>query len=180
MSSPLPLSSAETNPSPAHIKEARLSASRTQAQAAAVLGVSERQYQRWEAGTQVMPSAVWGQFIRTLGHRYPADFQIVADGMTRGIDDLRDLPRDTIENGDFVWLQPVIGPLIQARVWLDRVHDGLADEDSYGGFVIGFPDRPEAGGEFQGFYVGERVTFGRCNVLHLEQRVPGLPSAHAS
>ncbi|WP_247394637.1 helix-turn-helix domain-containing protein [Ralstonia pseudosolanacearum] len=179
MLSPLTHSFAESNPSPEHIKAARQRAQRTQAQAAAVLGVSGRQYQRWEAGTQVMPHAVWGQFIRTLGYRYPADFQSAADGMTRGRDS-RDPPRGTIENGDFVWLQPVIGPLIQARVWLDRVHDGLADEDSYGGFVIGFPDQPEAGGEFQGFYVGERVTFSRHNVLHLEQRVPGLPSAQVS
>jgi|GEM_PF-3407549 len=164
------------SPSSELIKQMRQRAHRTQAQAADVLGVSERQFQRWEAGAQAMPPLVWAAYQRSLGHRYSADFQH-AELMTRGLDPDRDQPRHTIEIGDFVLLQPNAGPLIEVRVWLDRQHDGLTDEEAYGGVVIGFPGKPEAGSEFEGFYVGELVTFSRQNILHVEQRVPGRPNA---
>ncbi|KAG1249767.1 hypothetical protein G6F68_013153 [Rhizopus microsporus] len=69
--------------------------------------------------------------------------------------------------------------MIQARVWLDRVHDGLIDDESYGALVIGFPEHPEAGQEFGGFYIGERITFAARNVVHVEQRTPSATSSPA-
>lgn len=76
-----------------------------------------------------MPPATW-RFLKMCGHRLSADFVIPKDGATRSSNPDRDTPRETIEQGDFVHLQPVVGPMIQARVWLDRVHDGLIDEES--------------------------------------------------
>jgi len=116
-----------------------------------------------------MPEAIWQRLVRHGGYRFPVDFKTFPDGYTKGWRP-GDERRNTIENGDFVHLQPIVGPLIQARVWLDRVHDHLIDEDSYGGIVIGFPGEPEAGQEFGGFFVGERITFSRVNVMHVEFR----------
>jgi hypothetical protein len=67
---------------------------------------------------------------------------------------------------------------IEAKVWLDKVYDHIVDEDSYGAFVIGFPDHPEAGQECDGFHIDERVTFSRANVLHRGQRQPPPSPKH--
>lgn len=85
---------------------------------------------------------------------------------------MRDRPRDTIERGDVVELQPVDGPRLRATVCLDRVHDGLADEESYGAYVTEFVGAADVGDEYRGFFIPERVTFARSNVIHLEQRAP--------
>lgn len=152
-------------------KEYRQAARRTQAQVATMLGVKTRQIQRWEANEQPIPLATWRFFKRTCGRRFPEDFVVPPDGHTRAWDVDRDTHRTTIENGDFVHLQPVVGPLIQARVWLDRVHDGLIDDESYGAYVVGFPGEPEAGQELGGFFIGEHLTFAAGNVVHVEQRI---------
>ncbi|WGS47037.1 hypothetical protein LFL97_33420 [Burkholderia sp. JSH-S8] len=159
-------------PTPDEIKSARLRGRRTQAVAAALLGVKERQVQRWEAGQAPMPIAAWQLLRRAWGHRYPSDFAPAPGPMTRGCDALRDRPRDTIERGDVVELQPVDGPRLRATVCLDRVHDGLVDEESYGAYVTEFVGAAGAGDEYRGFFIPERVTFARANVIHLEQRVP--------
>ncbi|KVN19080.1 XRE family transcriptional regulator [Burkholderia sp. MSMB1552] len=158
-------------PTPNEIKSARLRGRRTQAQVAALLGVKERQVQRWEAGQAPMPIAAWLLLRRSWGYRFPSDFERVED-FERGWDQLRDRRRDTIERGDVVELQPVDGPRLRATVCLDRVHDGLVDEDSYGAFVTEFVGAAGAGQEYRGFFIPERVTFARSNVIHLEQRVP--------
>jgi hypothetical protein len=123
-----------------------------------------------------MPSAAFRLFRLTCGYRYPVDFATATEldiNPTCGWDPDCDLPRDTIERGDTVHLQPLDGPMIEARVWLDRVHDHIVDENSYGAFVIGFPHhREEAGQEFMGFHIGERITFSASNVVHREQRLP--------
>lgn len=168
---------AERAPDGPTFKRRRLEARRTQAQVASILGVLERQVQRWEAGTQAIPLAAWRFFKMTCGRRVPQDFADQADGHTRGWDLARDQRRTTIENGDFVHLQPVVGPMLRARVWLDRVHDGLIDNESYGGVVIGFPGLPDAGPEFDGFFLGEHITFAERNVVHVEQRVPSAPAS---
>ncbi|PCE30357.1 hypothetical protein BZL54_21945 [Burkholderia ubonensis subsp. mesacidophila] len=159
-------------PTPDEIKSARLRGRRTQAQVAALLGVKERQVQRWEAGQAPMPIAAWLLLRRSWGYRYPSDFAPAPGPMTRGWDAQRDRQRDTIENGDVVELQPVYGPLLRATVCLDRMHDGLVDEDGYGAFVTEFVGAAGAGGEYRGFFIPERVTFARANVIHLEQRTP--------
>jgi transcriptional regulator with XRE-family HTH domain len=166
-----PSLSDESSPTAQQLKDLREKTRRTQAQTAVVLDVGLRQVQRWEAGEQAMPAATW-RFLKMSGHRLPVDFTVPAGGITRSWNMERDTPRETIERGDFVHLQPVVGPMIQARVWLDRVHDGLIDDESYGAFVIGFPDHPEAGQELDGFYIGERITFSARNVVHVEQRTP--------
>ncbi|AOI68880.1 XRE family transcriptional regulator [Burkholderia ubonensis] len=159
-------------PTPDELKSARLRGRRTQAAAAALLGVKERQVQRWEAGQAPMPIAAWQLLRRAWGHRYPSDFAPAPGPMTRGCDALRDRPRDTIERGDVVELQPVDGPRLRATVCLDRVQDGLVDEESYGAYVTEFVGAAGAGDEHRGFFIPERVTFARANVIHLEQRVP--------
>lgn len=53
-----------------------------------------------------------------------------------------------------------------------RVHDGLADEESYGAYVTEFVGAADVGDEYRGFFIPERVTFARSNVIHLEQRAP--------
>lgn len=158
-------------PKPAEIKAMRQRGRRTQAQAAALLGVKGRQVQRWEAGEAEMPLAAWLLLRRSWGYRFPVDFERVPDGFTRGWDISRDAPRDTIERGDVVQLQPIDGPLLRATVCPDRVHDGVA-EDGYGALVTEFVCADDAGQEYRGFAIGERVTFARDNVIHLEQRVP--------
>jgi len=159
-------------PTPDEIKSARLRGQRTQAQAAALLGVEPRQVQRWEAGEAKMPVAGWQLLRRSWGYRYPSDFAPAPGPMSRGCDERRDRPRDTIERGDVVELQPVDGPLLRATVCLDRVHDGLVGEDGYGAIVTEFVGAAGAGEEYRGFFIGERVTFARSNVIHLEQRAP--------
>ncbi|ALX44711.1 XRE family transcriptional regulator (plasmid) [Burkholderia humptydooensis] len=162
----------EGGPTPDEIKSARLRGRRTQVQVAALLGVKERQVQRWEAGQAPMPTAAWLLLRRSWGYRFPCDFAPAPGPMTRGCDSLRDRPRDTIERGDVVELQPIDGPRLRATVCLDRVHDGLVNEDSYGAFVTEFVGAAGAGDEYRGFFIPERVTFARSNVIHLEQRVP--------
>ncbi|WP_081059713.1 hypothetical protein [Burkholderia stagnalis] len=158
-------------PTLGEIRSLRLGSRRTQGQMARLLHVTERQYQRWEAGASTMPLARWQLLQRIAGQRHPADFA-PAPVPTRGWDTRRDSRRDTIERGDVVELQPLDGPLLRATVCLDRVHDGLADEDGYGALVTEFVGAANAGQEFQGFFIGERVTFARANVMHLEQRAP--------
>lgn len=158
-------------PTPSKLKALRLRSGRTQAQMAGLLHVTERQFQRWEAGDTDMPVAYWLLLLRVWGQRHPVDFAN-APAPTRGWDTLRDAQRDTIERGDVVELQPLDGPLLRALVCLDRAHDGLADEDGYGAFVTEFVDACDAGAEFRGFFIGERVTFARNNVRHIEQRAP--------
>lgn len=159
------------SPTAEQVREARVKANRTQSQAAQVLRVSERQFQRWES-VGGMPPEVWLRYKMTCGYRFPADFEIVEDGATWGYSPGDDEKRTTIEKGDRVHLQAINGTMIQARVVLDRVHDGLTDEDSYAGHVVDFPGRPEVGPEHGGFYLGERVTFAKQNVVHVEQRLP--------
>lgn len=158
-------------PTPDQIKSARQRGRRTQAQAAALLRVKARQVQRWEAGQAEMPIAAWLLLRRSWGYRFPSDFERVT-GITRGWDTGRDTPRETIERGDVVELQPVDGPRLRATVCLDRVHDGLVDEASYVAHVTEFVGADHAGQEYRGFFIPERVTFARENVIHLEQRAP--------
>ncbi|WP_186027443.1 hypothetical protein [Burkholderia gladioli] len=174
----------EVVPSVEELRAFRLSTLRTQAQTARILGVTERQYQRYEASTEsglsAMPAATWALLKRIGGKRHPADFE-PALRTTWNWDSKRDRRRNTIERGDVVELQPVDGPLLRATVCLDRVHDGLVDENSYGAHVSEFVGAIDAGQEYRGFYLGERITFGIGNVLHLEQRVPSpAPSTNPS
>ncbi|NHH78049.1 helix-turn-helix domain-containing protein [Burkholderia gladioli] len=168
----------EVPPSPTgdEVRDYRLSTRRTQEQMARLLGVTTRQYQRWEAGSHDMPGPHWDWLQRAWGKRYPADFA-VAPITTRGWDTLRDVRRNTIERGDVVTLQPLDGPRLRTTVCLDRVHDGLVDESSYGAFVIEFVGAADAGQEYQGFFIGERVTFAVQNVIHLEQRAPATSTS---
>ena len=50
------------NPSPADIRQSRLSLGLTQAQAGAMVGASARAWRAWEAGFRVMPGAKWELF----------------------------------------------------------------------------------------------------------------------
>ncbi|MGV0133606.1 helix-turn-helix domain-containing protein [Burkholderia gladioli] len=170
---------APRSPTGAELRDYRLSTRRTQEQMARLLGVTTRQYQRWEAGSHDMPGPHWDWLQRAWGKRYPADFA-VAPVTTRGWDTQRDMRRNTIERGDVVELQPLDGPRLRATVCLDRAHDGLADEASYGAFVIEFVGAADAGQEYQGFFIGERVTFAVQNVFHLEQRAPAATIGHTS
>lgn len=102
---------------------------------AQVLRVSERQFQRWESVGGVPPE-VWLRYKMTYGHRFPADFEIVEDGVTRGWNPDNDKPRESIEDGDRVHLHATNGTMIQATVWLDRVNEGVVDEENYGGHVV--------------------------------------------
>ncbi|MCW5181773.1 hypothetical protein [Burkholderia cenocepacia] len=91
---------------------------------------------------------------------------------------LRDRKRDTIEHGDMVELRALDGTRMRASVWLDRVHDGLVDEESYGATVREFPDHP-AQVQLGKFRIDDRVTFARSNVIHLTQRLPADPVAQS-
>ncbi|OZI28669.1 XRE family transcriptional regulator [Bordetella genomosp. 1] len=160
------------SPAGGEIRDARLKSGRTQSQVAQILRVSERQLQRWEAGEQDMPPGVWRTFTMSCGQHFPADFELAIYSPSRGWDLERDKRRDTILKGDRVHLKAIQdGTLIQVMIWLDRT-DGLIDDNSYGGTVVDFPGEPEAGQEFGGFYLGEKVTFSLRNVLHVEQRLP--------
>ncbi|WP_186143619.1 helix-turn-helix domain-containing protein [Burkholderia gladioli] len=164
-------------PEPAEILKLRQRTKRTQAQLAAALYVSLRQVTRWESGEQDMPAATWRYMKAKSGYRFAVDFEIAAEAMTRGWDTKRDQPRDTIERGDVVELQPISGPLLRATVCFDRVHDGIVGEDDYGATVTSFVGADDAGQEFQGFAITELVWFSRKNVIHIEQAVPRRPSA---
>ncbi|KIP17256.1 hypothetical protein WI80_00470 [Burkholderia ubonensis] len=152
-------------PTPADLKALRAQARRTQEQVAEQLGVNVRQVQRWEAGQGTMPYATWRLLRLTCAFHYPVDF-VRAPVVTAA----------SIQNGDAVELHALDGTRLQGVVWLDRAHDGLIDEESYGAFVTGFPDQPTAA-QIGLFRIGERVTFARANVIRLEQRVPHAPAA---
>jgi len=160
------------SPTGTDIRDARLKSERTQGQVARILRVSERQFQRWEAGEQDMPPGVWRTFTMSCGQRFPADFEVAIYSATRGWDMERDMRRDSLLEGDRVHLRSIQhGTLIQVKIWLDKTA-GLVDDDSYSGFVIDFPGEPDAGQEFGGFYIGEKVNFSMANILHVEQRLP--------
>lgn len=158
-------------PTPAQLKYLRVSNGRTQARVAERLDVTERQVQRWEAGLSAMPAAYWQLLRRVWGCRFSVDFQRVPDGMSRGWDALRDTARTTIERGDVVELQAIGGPRLRATV----CDEARADEDGYAALVtefVGVDELGEVGEEVDGFCLGERVSFARANVIHLEQRAP--------
>ncbi|EKS9798933.1 helix-turn-helix domain-containing protein [Burkholderia cepacia] len=158
-------------PTAAELVHLRTQHGRTQAAVAERVGVTPRQVQRWEAGQGTMPVASWQLLCREWGTRFRGDFT-TAPAPSWGWDAQRDVQRSTIERGDVVQLQAIAGPLIQATVCVDRVHDGLADEHTYGGIVTGIVASYPAGAPLETFTLGERVSFARSNVIHLEQRVP--------
>ncbi|KVF24149.1 hypothetical protein WJ07_14280 [Burkholderia vietnamiensis] len=162
---------ASDRPTAETLRDLRLRSNRTQSQMAALLNLTERQYQRFEAGDSEMPLGTWNLLQRVWGKRHPIDFEVATES-TRGWDTRRDSRRDTIERGDVVELQPIVGPLLRATVCLDRVHDGVGDEAGYGAFVTEFAFKRDVGQEYLGFFIGERVRFARDNVIHLEQRAP--------
>ena len=49
-------------PSPSEIRQSRLSLGLTQAQAGALVGVTDRAWRYWERGERVMPSSAWELF----------------------------------------------------------------------------------------------------------------------
>ncbi|AYQ85981.1 XRE family transcriptional regulator (plasmid) [Burkholderia gladioli] len=167
-----------TGPTGETLRALRTRSNRTQAQMATLLKIDERTYQRYELDTE-MPVKLWNLLLRVWGSRHPVDFEQTRP-MTRDWNRDRDIERDTIERGDVVELQPVVGPLLRATVCLDRVHDGLVDEQSYGAFVTEFVGAVDGGQEYRGFFIGERVTFARANVIHLDQRVPATAARQAS
>ncbi|WP_240922282.1 hypothetical protein [Burkholderia cepacia] len=114
----------------------------------------------------------WQLLCREWGTRFREDFATAPGPMTRCWDTLRDTARDTIERGDVVHLQAIAGPLIVATVCADRVHDGLVDEHAYGAIVTGLGAAYPAGEPVASFTIGERVSFARDNVIHLEQCAP--------
>ncbi|WP_080419738.1 helix-turn-helix domain-containing protein [Burkholderia ubonensis] len=146
-------------PTPADLKALRAQARRTQEQVAELLGVNVRQVQRWEAGQGTMPYATWRLLRLTCAFHYPIDFARAPVVTTA-----------SIENGDTVELHALDGTCLQGVVWLDRVHDGLVDEESYGAFISGFLSQPTAA-QIGLFRIGERVTFARSNVFHLTPRM---------
>ncbi|WP_186117770.1 helix-turn-helix domain-containing protein [Burkholderia gladioli] len=164
---------ASDRPTAEMLRKLRARSHRTQSQMAALLGLTERQYQRFEADDDSdMPLATWELLLRVWGARHPVDFMKTVDDPTRGWDTLRDAKRDTIEPGDVVELQPMVGPLLRASVNPDLGHERHADPDTYGGQITEFVGAGDVGDHYQGFRIGERVTFARTNVIHVEQRVP--------
>ena len=147
-------------PKPDDIKALRAQTRRTQEQIATLLDVNVRQVQRWEAGDGEMPYASWRLLRLTCALHHPVDFEQAPEVTTA-----------SIQNGDTVELHALDGTRLRGVVWLDRAHDGLIDEESYGAFVTEFLDAPDAG-QIGLFRIGERVTFARTNVIHLEQRLP--------
>ncbi|NTX19751.1 hypothetical protein HT748_09620 [Burkholderia cepacia] len=118
-----------------------------------------------------MPAASWQLLRREWGTRFREDFTSVP-APTWGWDTQRDVKRHTIECGDVVHLQAIAGPLIVATVCVDRAYDALADVHVYGAIVTGFGEPYVAGAPLKSFTLGERVSFARANVIHLEQRAP--------
>ncbi|WP_196491113.1 hypothetical protein [Burkholderia cepacia] len=153
------------------LRALRLRSRRTQGQMAHLLLVTERQYQRWEAGESEMPLANWELLLRVWGARQPIDFEFRTDP-TRGWDTERDTVRDTIEPGDVVELQPIQGPLLRATVSKDPAPEPPSHDERYSALVTEFVGVEDAGDHCEGFRIGERVTFSRGNVIHLEQRAP--------
>ncbi|WDD90308.1 helix-turn-helix domain-containing protein (plasmid) [Burkholderia sp. FERM BP-3421] len=153
-------------PTPTEIKHLRVINGRTQTELADRLGVLPRQVQRWEAGEAPMPIAAWQLLRRVWGFRGAMDLQR-APHPTRGWDTQRDAPRDTIERGDVVELQPKAGPRLLATVTYAAPRDDL-----YEALVTEFPGAGDVGEELDGYCLGERVQFRAANVLHLEQRAP--------
>lgn len=153
------------------LRQLRLRHGRTQVDVAASLGVTERQVQRWEAAQGSMPIASWQLLRRVWGTRFTEDFAQALDPMTRGSYGLRGDERTTIERGDVVELQPHYGPRLRAIVTAVSSGPIRSEGDGYGAIVIEFVDAPGAE-EFAGFCIGERVSFARANVIHLEQRAP--------
>ncbi|MBR8426370.1 MULTISPECIES: helix-turn-helix domain-containing protein [Burkholderia cepacia complex] len=158
-------------PNGATLRALRLRSRRTQGQMAQLLLVTERQYQRWEAGETEMPLANWELLLRVWGARQPIDFEVRTDP-TRGWDIERDTIRDTIEPGDVVELQPIVGPLLRATVCVDPAAEPSTPDQRYSALVTEFVGVEDAGDHYEGFRIGERVTFSRGNVIHLEQRAP--------
>ncbi|KWH20864.1 hypothetical protein WL99_31660 [Burkholderia cepacia] len=154
------------------LRKLRERSNRTQSQMATLLTLTERQYQRFEAGDSEMPLATWELLLRIWGARHPIDFMQVVDGPTRGWDSLRDAERDTIEPGDAVTLQPMVGPLVRATVTPNYGRERHASPDIYGGQIAEFVGADDVGDRYQGFRIGEHVTFAFANVIHVEQRVP--------
>lgn len=154
------------------LRQLRQRHGRTQVDVATCVGVTERQVQRWEAGKGSMPTASWQLLRRVWGTRFTEDFA-PAPALTRGWDTRRDAPRDTIERGNVVELQPRSGPRLRAIVTATSSHaiHVVPEGDGYWAIVVEFVDAPGAE-EFAGFCIGERVSFARTNVIHLEQRVP--------
>ena len=104
--------------------------------------------------------------------RTKEDFLIRDLPMTRSWDLLRDQQRESIVNEDRVNLRARDGLLMQVVVLLDQAHDGIVSEDDYAGRVVQFVEDIDAGEEFRGFYINERVSFSRDNVWHVEQKIP--------
>ncbi|WP_218921205.1 helix-turn-helix transcriptional regulator [Burkholderia sp. ABCPW 11] len=154
------------------LRKLRERSNRTQSQMATLLNLTERQYQRFEAGDSDMPLATWELLLRVWGARHPIDFMQVVDGPTRGWDTLRDAERDTIQPGDVVTLQPMVGPLVRATVTPDLGRERHPDPDIYGAQIAEFVGADDVGDRYQGFRIGEHVTFVLANVIHVEQRVP--------
>ncbi|MBW5284189.1 helix-turn-helix domain-containing protein [Burkholderia gladioli] len=160
-------------PTPAEIKHMRVINGRTQSDVAERLGVQPRQVQRWEAGDAKMPAAAWQLLRRVWGFRGSTDLERAAHP-SRGWDALRDSERDTIERGDVVELQPKVGPRLRATINYAEPRD-----DIYQALVTEFVGAGDVGDEFDGYCLGERIQFGRANVIHLEQRAPSpAPSAN--
>jgi transcriptional regulator with XRE-family HTH domain len=55
-----------TSPSPAEIRQARKAAGLTQAAAAALVGVNDRGWRRYEAGDVKMPAFKYGIFLERI------------------------------------------------------------------------------------------------------------------
>ncbi|MEB2558749.1 helix-turn-helix domain-containing protein [Burkholderia cenocepacia] len=165
-------------PSAEALRQLRQRHGRTQAALADCVGVNDRQVQRWEAGEVPVPSAAWQLLRRAWGVRFTEDFA-PAPGTTRGWDRQRDARRDTIARGDVVELQPRDGPRLCATVTAtasDAIHV-LPEGDGYWAIVTDWVDEDDgddADDEVDGFCLGERVSFTRANVIHLEQRVPAV------
>ncbi|WP_206146231.1 helix-turn-helix transcriptional regulator [Burkholderia sp. Ac-20384] len=164
-------SNASDRPTAEMLRKLRERSNRTQIQMATLLSLTERQYQRFEAGDSEMPLITWELLLRVWGARHPIDFMQVVGDATRGWDTQRDVRRDTIEAGDVVELQPMVGPLLRATVTPDLGRERLLAPDTYGAQVTEFVDG-DVGDHYQGFRIGERVTFAFANVIHVEQRVP--------
>ncbi|HDR8962074.1 helix-turn-helix domain-containing protein [Burkholderia vietnamiensis] len=154
------------------LRKLRERSNRTQSQMATLLNLTERQYQRFEAGDSDMPLATWELLLRVWGARHPIDFMQVVDGPTRGWNTLRDAERDTIQPGDVVTLQPMVGPLVRATVTPSLGRERHHDPDIFGAQIAEFVDADDVGDRYQGFRIGEHVTFAFANVIHVEQRVP--------
>ncbi|WP_321959277.1 helix-turn-helix transcriptional regulator [Burkholderia cenocepacia] len=170
----MPHSSHEINlrePNGATLRAMRQLSNRTQVQLAQLLGVTDRHVGRWESGDAEIPLATWELLLRLWGARHPLDFMQAVEP-TRSWDKQLDAERDTIEVGDVVELQPMVGPLLRATVTPDLAHERHAAPDTFEAQVTEFVGAGDVGEKYEGFRIGERVTFARANVIHLDQSVP--------